>query len=128
MNIGKKALEQHKNGYNCAQAVFSACTDLVDLDEKTALAISAGFGGGLRSGEVCGAVSGALMAVGMAYPFTDGSDTAAKDKIAALAKQCVAAAKDKYGCVRCAELKGNIDCSEIIAYMAQVAEDIIKNK
>ena len=126
MSIKEKALDWHRKGYNCAQAVIAACSDMTGLDEKTALAISAGFGGGLRSGEVCGAISGAVMAVGMAYPFTDGSDAEAKQKIAELAKQCVAAAAEKYGKVRCSELKGNIDCNEIICFMAETAEKLIK--
>ena len=52
----------------------------------------------------------------------------AKDKIAAIAKQCVAIAREKYGYVRCADLKGNINCSEIIAFMAKTAEDIMKKE
>ena len=126
MDIREKALDYHKKGYNCAQAVIAACSELTGLDEKTALAISAGFGGGLRSGEVCGAISGAVMALGMAYPFVDGSDAEAKQKIAELAKQCVAAAAVKYGKVRCSELKGNIDCNEIICFMAETAEKMIR--
>ena len=126
MSIKEKALDWHKKGNNCAQAVIAACSDMTGLDEKTALAISAGFGGGLRSGEVCGAISGAVMALGMAYPFVDGSDAEAKQKIAELAKQCVAAAAEKYGKVRCSELKGNIDCNEIICFMAETAEKLIK--
>ena len=78
MDIREKALYWHKKGYNCAQTVLAACSELTGLDEKTALAISAGFGGGLRSGEVCGAISGAVMAVGMDYLFTDGSDAESK--------------------------------------------------
>lgn len=127
MDIKEKALDWHKRGYNCAQAVVAACSELTGLDAKTALAISAGFGGGLRSGEVCGAVSGAVMAVGTAYPFTDSGDAEAKQKIADLAKQCVAAAAEKYGNVRCSELKGNIDCNDIICFMAETAEKMIKN-
>lgn len=126
MDIREKALDYHKKGYNCAQAVIAACSELTGLDEKTALAISAGFGGGLRSGEVCGAISGAVMALGMAYPFVDGSDAEAKQKIAELAKQCVAAAAEKYGKVRCSELKGNIDCNAIICFMAETAEKMIR--
>ena len=126
MDIREKALDYHKKGYNCAQAVIAACSELTGLDEKTALAISAGFGGGLRCGEVCGAISGAVMALGMTYPFVDGSDAEAKQKIAELAKQCVAAAAEKYGKVRCSELKGNIDCNEIICFMAETAEKMIR--
>ena len=51
-----------------------------------------------------------------------------KDKIAAIAKQCVGIAREKYGYVRCADLKGNINCSEIIAFMAKTAEDIMKKE
>ena len=98
------------------------------MDEKTALALSAGFGGGARSGELCGAVTGAIMAEGLVFPFNDGQDTEAKDKIASIAKQCVNIAREKYGYVRCADLKGNIDCSEIIAFMAKTAEDIMKKE
>lgn len=128
MDIGKRALEYHKNGYNCAQSVFAACGEYTGMDEKTALAISAGFGGGARSGELCGAITGAVMANDLVFPFNDSSDAAAKQKIAAIAKQCVDAAKEKYGCVRCAELKGNIDCMEIIIFMARTAEEIINKE
>ena len=44
MDIGQRALDYHKNGYNCAQSVFAACCEYTGMDEKTALAISAGFG------------------------------------------------------------------------------------
>ncbi len=128
MDIGQRALDYHKSGYNCAQSVFAACCEYTGMDEKTALAISAGFGGGARSGELCGAVTGAIMAEGLVFPFNDGQDTEAKDKIAAIAKQCVAIAREKYGYVRCADLKGNINCSEIIAFMAKTAEDIMKKE
>ena len=114
-------------GIHCYEnRILTLASQMTGLDEKTALAISAGFGGGRRSGEVCGAISGAVMAAGMAYPFTDGSDVEAKQKIAELANKCVAAAAEKYGKVRCAELKGNIDCNEIICFMAETAEKIIK--
>ena len=81
-----------------------------------------------RGGELCGAVTGAIMAEGLVFPFNDGQDTEAKDKIASIAKQCVNIAREKYGYVRCADLKGNIDCSEIIAFMAKTAEDIMKKE
>lgn len=128
MNIGQKALEYHQNGFNCAQSVFAACCEYTGMDEKTALAVSAGFGGGARSGELCGAITGAVMAEGLVFPFVDGQDVEAKDKIAAIAKQCVGLAREKYGFVRCADLKGNINCNEIIAFMAETAEQIIEKK
>ena len=129
MTIQEKAVEYHKSGFNCAQSVLCACGEYTGLDEKTALAISAGFGGGLRCGEVCGAVSGMVMAVGAAYPFTDAADAQAKEKIAALAKTICGEFMEKYGCLRCEELKGDGKrCNEYIAACAAIAERIINEK
>lgn len=128
MSIKEKAVSYHDAGYNCAQSVLAALSEYTGLDEETALAVSAGFGGGLRSGEVCGAISGAVMAIGMACPFTDSKDTESKDKIALLAKECVAAGREKFGCVRCEELKGDKSkCPYYIGEMAAAAEEMIKN-
>ena len=128
MDIKELAVKYHDDGYNCAQAVLCSLSEYTELDEKTALAIAAGFGGGLRSGEVCGAISGAVMALGMAFPFNDSTDTLAKDKIAELAKQCVAAAKEKFGCTNCSQLKGDkSNCSFYISEMTAIAEEMIKN-
>ena len=69
-----RALELNQGGYNCAQSVLCAFSDLTGLEEKTALAIAAGLGGGLRSGEVCGAVSGAVLVLGALFPFDDSTD------------------------------------------------------
>lgn len=128
MSIKEEAVEMHENGFNCAQAVLVSSREYTGLDDITGLAVAAGFGGGLRSGEVCGAISGAVMAIGMKFPFTDSTDAEAKAKIAELAKLCVAKAQEKFGNVLCRELKGKEhSCSEIIAYMADVAEEIMNN-
>lgn len=128
MKTAEKANEMHVCGYNCAQCVLSSLGEYTGLDEKTALAISAGFGGGLRSGEVCGAISGGVMALGLAFPFTDADDAEAKQRIAALAKTLVAAAREKYGAVRCEELKAKgISCSELIGTLSEMTEETIKS-
>jgi C_GCAxxG_C_C family probable redox protein len=57
------------NGYNCAQAVFGAFCAGDGLDRETGLKIANGFGGGVRCGDVCGAVSGAIMAIGLKCGF-----------------------------------------------------------
>ncbi|MBQ8537429.1 MAG: C_GCAxxG_C_C family protein, partial [Clostridia bacterium] len=49
-------------GKNCAQAVLAAYKDWLSLDEKTALTVAAGFGGGMgRTRSVCGAFSAMVM-------------------------------------------------------------------
>ncbi len=70
-----KAVRLFHEGYNCSQSVFAYYADLFGIDEKTALKLSAGFGGGCgRQRELCGAVSGAVMVIGLKYGATDGAD------------------------------------------------------
>ena len=69
MNEKKRAIELFKEGYNCSQSVFVAFSHRFGIDEETAKKISAGLGGGLgRMREVCGAVSGSAMLVGLKNP------------------------------------------------------------
>jgi len=53
--------------FNCSQTVFSLFADELDIDEKTALKIASGFGGGMACAETCGAVTGAYMVIGMKH-------------------------------------------------------------
>lgn len=52
--------------YNCAQAVLVPFADQCGLDEKAAFQLGANFGAGMRHGSTCGAVTGALMVLGLA--------------------------------------------------------------
>ncbi len=65
----EKAVELFMSGCNCSQAVFVAFATDLGLSEETALAVSVGLGGGVgRMREICGAVSGAAMLVGLKHP------------------------------------------------------------
>lgn len=66
MNYVERADMLHKKGYNCAQAVFCAFADVLELDEKTAYKIAEGFGSGMGGQfETCGALTGAYMVLSM---------------------------------------------------------------
>lgn len=127
MSISEKAVEFHGNNCNCAQSVLCACSAYTGLDHETAKKISAGFGGGLRCGEVCGAISGAVMAIGMAC---DGNGKPAGET-AELIKPLIAGFKEKYGYVRCLDLLNDAKekrCNEFIAYCAEQVEQILDKK
>ncbi len=67
-----RAVELFMEGKNCSQAVFAAFAPDLGLPEETALAVSIGLGGGVgRMREVCGAVSGSAMLVGLRFPELD---------------------------------------------------------
>ncbi len=143
MTRGERASAIRGKGFNCAQSVFAACADLAGMDEKTALAIAGGFGGGVRSGEVCGAVSGAVMAIGAAFPYTDGTDAEAKKLIAELTVEFRNRFIEKFGALRCSELIG-VDmsdhaemqrareegrmsiCKEFVETAAKIVEEIVR--
>ena len=67
MNKPEKAAELFGGGYNCAQAVLGAFCDDYGLDADTALRITGGLGSGVRNAEICGAVSGAVLVIGLKY-------------------------------------------------------------
>jgi len=68
MSRADSAVDKFKSGFNCAQSVLFSYAGALNLSEETALKISHGFGGGMgRKQEVCGAVTGALMVLGLIY-------------------------------------------------------------
>ena len=67
MNPIEDAVRLFGEGYVCSQAVFAAFSEDFDLPKEQALKIGACFGSGMRKGEVCGACTGALMALGLKY-------------------------------------------------------------
>ena len=69
----EKAAAYFENGFCCSQAVFTTFATEYGMDEALALKIATQFGGGARKGEMCGSVSGALMALGLKYGFFDGT-------------------------------------------------------
>ena len=67
MNKVEKSLDYFKNGFNCSQALLATFAADFGLSEEVALKVATQFGGGARKGEMCGAVSGALMVLGLKY-------------------------------------------------------------
>ncbi|MBR5438396.1 MAG: C_GCAxxG_C_C family protein [Clostridia bacterium] len=81
MTAREKAGKYFLEGYNCSQSVFCTFCDRFGIDEEAGKKIAAGLGGGVgRMREVCGAVSGAAMALGSICAATDGSDNESKMK------------------------------------------------
>ena len=67
MNYIEEAVQFFADGYMCSQAVFAAFSEELGLPKEQALKIGACFGSGMRKAEVCGACTGALMALGLKY-------------------------------------------------------------
>jgi len=101
------ALASFKSGFTCSSAVFSAFSDELGLDGKTAKKIACGFGAGIsKSGNICGAVSGAIMVIGLRYGKTRVGDDAATDQTRLLVSEFLEEFTQRHGSVNCTELLG----------------------
>jgi C_GCAxxG_C_C family probable redox protein len=101
----KRAVDFFEQGYNCSQAVFMAYADKYGIETETAAKLATSFGGGMgRLREVCGAVSGMFLVLGMEYPFTDTKDKASKNLNYKMVQKTANAFKAEMGSYICADL------------------------
>ena len=92
-------------GYNCSQAVFMACADVYGIEVETAAKLATSFGGGMgRLREVCGAVSGMFLVLGLNYPAIDTNDKVAKIINYDAVQRTANAFKAEMGSYICADL------------------------
>ena len=104
----EKAVSCFNEGFMCSQAVLSAYARQFSMDRETALKVSAAFGGGMgRMGEICGAVTGAFMVIGLKYGRTAIQDKKSYEKTNRLVREFVGKFKSINGSVVCREL---LDC------------------
>lgn len=98
------AQDRFVQGFNCSQAVFSAYASQFGIDDEAALKLASPFGGGVaRQGEVCGAVIGALMALGLGR----GNATLEnKEENYSIADEFITRFQEKHGTILCRELIG----------------------
>ena len=116
----EKAVELFKKGLNCSQAVFASFCEDYGLGSEFALKIGCGFGGGVRSGEICGAVSGAVMVIGLKYGNGSIEDLESKGNCYAKTSEFLDKFRDINGSVVCRDLLG---CDISTAAGLQLAKD-----
>ena len=81
MTRAEQAAELFAGGYNCAQAVVVAFSDLTGLDDSFSAKMASSFGGGMgRLREVCGGVSGAFAVLGLLCGYDDPADKEGKSR------------------------------------------------
>ena len=145
MTKREQAMQNFKNGYNCAQAVLLAFSDELEIDEKTLALISSSFGGGMgRMREVCGGVSGMFMAIGLFFGYDEPYGAQAKKELYSYVRALADKFKESEGSIICRELLAGVKtqpgpdpeprntadykkrpCPELVAYAAQLTEDFL---
>lgn len=106
MNKSDKALQLFSNNFNCSQAVLTAFAPDFGLDEQLALKLGTSFGGGARNGDICGAVSGALLVLGLKYGHYVSSDNEQKARAYEIAVEYTRRFREANGSIVCRDLLG----------------------
>lgn len=109
MDHSIKAGERFLSGSNCSQAVVLAFSDLTGLEDSTAARLSSSFGGGMaRMREVCGAVSGMLMVLGLLYGYEQpGEQDVHKKAHYQLVQTLAGQFREEVGSIVCREILKN---------------------
>ena len=108
MDHSTLAAQLFLDGCSCSQAVMAAFCDLTGMDRSTALRLSAPFGGGIgRMRDVCGAVSGMMMVVGLLYGFEPSEGSTAKSAHYHLVQELAEQFRQQAGSIICREILKN---------------------
>ena len=108
MNRAEEAKKQFEKGFLCAPAVLSIYSENLGLEKALALKIACGFGAGIgRMGRTCGAVTGAVMVIGLKYGQVNLADEESREKTYKQVKEFI----DRFTAIH-----GSIECRELIDY------------
>ncbi len=107
MNRSDRAVQLFKQGFNCSQSVLCAFAEDFGLDFETAARLASPFGGGIgRMRDVCGAVSGALMALGLKRGYSVAGDINSKSELYKTVQDFADKFRHENGSIYCRELLG----------------------
>ena len=138
-NRVEKAVELFKSGYNCAQSVFTAYADFYGIDKDLALKLSSSFGGGLGGThrEMCGAVCGMSMLVGLELGVIVAKDSDKRKANYETVQKLTNKFREENGSITCKlSLKQDLEiapgkkrkpCVEYVRYCAELIEKTILN-
>lgn len=116
----ERAEKYFRGGYNCAESVLLAAADTFDLGLRLAdVRLATGLGGGLGRGDVCGALSGAVLALGAAAGRTDPHQS--QDRLKALREEIVTAFEQEFNSIRCGELRSE-DREDCVGFVRAAAK------
>ncbi len=147
MDRAKRAVEVFKEGFSCSQAVLEPFCEDMGMERDTALKISQSFGGGMaHMGETCGAVTGALMVIGLQFGRTKAEDTEAKEQTYTTVHEFIKRFKARYDSIVCKEILGydvskdeefkkaqeeevfQAICPSLVQLAVEICEDLLPSK
>lgn len=108
MSRVEQAVSCFQDGFNCSQSILSTFSVEFGLNRDIALKLATGIGGGTGLlGKTCGAVTGALMVIGLKYGKDSIEDDAAAEKTSSLVQKFIKEFTEINGSSTCDDL---LDC------------------
>jgi C_GCAxxG_C_C family probable redox protein len=128
MGKSDEAVERFRSGCNCSQAVLAVFAEDYDLELDQALKLACGFGGGIgRTAQTCGAVTGAVLVLGLAEGGPDPLDRATKTRLYGLVQSFMHQFVERHQATSCSELLG-CDIGTTEGYMEAERLDLYKTR
>lgn len=120
MDHAQEAVDLLAEGYSCSQSVFSVYAKEYGLDPALARKIATGFGGGVgRTGNMCGAVSGAILVLGLANGMNSLQEPDWRGKSYSLDKMFIEKFVSRFG---------SIQCPDLLGYNMAIPEELAESK
>lgn len=119
-----------KNGLNCAETILRAANEELGLGlDKNALLLAAGFGGGMAVGNVCGALTGAIMVLSRLYVKERAHEST---RIKEIEKKFIADFEKEFGTLLCTPIKDkyfkpDVHCKSVVTIAAEILENLLKS-
>lgn len=122
MTRGERAKAMFEEGYNCAQATVLAFADILPAGTDTLMRMACSFGGGMgRLREVCGAMSGTCMILGLLYGYPGPETGEAKAEQYARVQELGRLFEASNGSLVCRELLGLTETHDVPVPEARTA-------
>ncbi len=105
-----QATETFRSGFNCSQSVLSVFAEDFGLTKDSCLRLASPFGTGIaRMQETCGAVTGAIMVIGLKYGKGEMGTEEDKTRAYKLSQQLIAGFNERHRTICCRELVDGLD-------------------
>lgn len=121
------AKERFLSHWNCTQAVLESLSVHSGLSPEVLTKITTPFAAGMWNGLTCGAVTGAMMAIGMRYGRMSDGDDKATEMTTAKVRQLVATLGRQYGDLACSALLG-VDMATDAGIKEAAGKGLFKSK
>ena len=129
----ERAVALYTQGSSCSQAIFSAYSETYGFDDALSHRLCSGLGGGLGGkGYVCGAISGAVLVLGLAYGNESNKNILSKEAMSERTARFINDCETLYGTSQCAALVEGLEthkefCGKLISQVCEKLEKALSS-